>query len=476
MNVKYYPAQLSALIIDADLAMGAHGITLGAAQTVDGIDVSLQKTNMDNLIRQMHPNVSVLAEMDEALNLALISGAYLLISSTLYDDHLDESIDAGKWTTGNSGGTPTFSEADDTGMRNSLYVVAEMPSSGSANSYIKSNAALNFPLAILIKTCAFSTTFGSSSATFTVHLVGSTSGSISVNVTSDQVVYIAFNGGNSYTITNLNTEATDTGDIVGTPIVQYYVYFTWGVAGSGTKSATAYISVETTGASKATGNIITDAIAANAAIISFFSHIKGKFSNGDSTHALPVGVEIYGNGDSYAAALNATTKFKIDVADPIIEMYRIDDSVVAKSGAQEDWVLDDNATNGAFASKTTSTHETILAEEIGCASVVMVEKSVNGLFTDTEILVEDDDYTVDYSTRTATKIILTSSEAADIVISQSKLRITWIADVEDIEGTANTALKMKIYLNRTTTGEASPEIQKIGIGTDKYADMQYVCG
>ena len=35
---------LSQIIIDADLAMGAHNITLGAAQTVDGRDVSAINT------------------------------------------------------------------------------------------------------------------------------------------------------------------------------------------------------------------------------------------------------------------------------------------------------------------------------------------------------------------------------------------------------------------------------------------------
>ena len=224
------------------------------------------------------------------------------------------------------------------------------------------------------------------------------------------------------------------------------------------------------------GDITTDALAANAAVLSFFSHLKGKFSNGGSTAADPITVEIYGDGDSYALALNGTTKLKIDPTDPIIGLYRTDDSVVAKSDAQTDWMLDDNSTNGAFPAKTTSTHETILAEEIGCAAVVMVEKSVNGAFTDTEILMEDDDYTIDYSTRTVTKISLTTSAASDIVISQSKLRITWIVDVENIDGTANTALKMKIYLNRTDTTEASPEIQPIDLGTGKYAEMKYICG
>lgn len=34
-------SKLSGLVIDADLTMGAHNITLGAAQTVDGKDVSI---------------------------------------------------------------------------------------------------------------------------------------------------------------------------------------------------------------------------------------------------------------------------------------------------------------------------------------------------------------------------------------------------------------------------------------------------
>jgi hypothetical protein len=219
------------------------------------------------------------------------------------------------------------------------------------------------------------------------------------------------------------------------------------------------------------GNVLTAEIASDSAVLSFFKYLKGTFSNGGSTHATPVQAEIYGNADSYATALNSTTKFTITPASPLIELYRTDVSVAAKSAGQTTWVMDDNATNGALPAKTGATHSTILAEEIGVASIISVEKSILGDFSDTVVLTEGTDYSVDYSTRTATKIILASGTG---ITTSSKLRIRWIADVMKIDAaTNNTAFKVKLYLNRTSISEASPEIQPLTIGTAKYVEMLY---
>ena len=428
-----YSAATSPATTDDD----AHGYTIGS-QWVDtaankefvcvdatsGAAIWIETTSQlqDDfleIIRQMHPNVSVLAVMSsdltQLIDIAEIGENYVIVGQYWLDS-------TQYWT--NGGWTIGTTKTLDTDLH---------------------NVTLNGT---------------------TQHDAAGYSASIGYTINSDvSTDVISF--GSSHDIT---LHAISIGDLNNGDIVRFWV--------NSNGSDTGYIDeceIKSTDYA-ATGNVLTDALAANADVLSFYSHLKGKFSNGDSTDTTPVSVEIFGDGDSYAAALNGTTKLKIDLTDPIIELYRIDDSVVAKSGAQTDWVLDDNSTNGAFPAKTTSTHETILAEEIGCASVVMVEKSVNGTFTDTLLLVEDDDYTIDDSTRTATKIILTTSAASDIVNAQSKLRITWIVDVENIDGTANTALKMKIYLNRTATTEASPEIQPIDLGTGKYAEMKYMCG
>ena len=215
-------------------------------------------------------------------------------------------------------------------------------------------------------------------------------------------------------------------------------------------------------------DIVSAAISSDTAVLSFFKHLKLLVSDGTSSHATPVQAEIYGSADSYAAALNATTKFTIDTTDPRIILKRDAlDTITASSTSQTVWNM-----TVAGGMPALPDHGTILATEIGVASVLIVEKSVLGDWTDTVVLTEETDYTIDYSTRTATKITLASGTG--IVDAQTKLRFSWITDVMDIDaGTNNTALKMKIYLNRTDPGETSPSIQPIALGTSKYNELQY---
>jgi len=215
-----------------------------------------------------------------------------------------------------------------------------------------------------------------------------------------------------------------------------------------------------------TGNIKSNAVSTNSAILSFFELLKQNVIIGTSSHATPVQAEIYGDADAYAAPLHST-KFTIDPADPIIHLYRDSlDTITASSNTQTVWNM-----TVAGGLPALPNHGSILATQIGVASVIMIEKSILGDFSDTEILTEETDYIVDYSTNTSTKITLVSGTG--IVNAQSKIRISWIADVMDIAGTANTALKTRIYLNRTNTGETSPLIQPIDIGTLQYVEFQY---
>jgi hypothetical protein len=233
---------------------------------------------------------------------------------------------------------------------------------------------------------------------------------------------------------------------------------------------TGYIqNISITGAGLISGNILSNAISSDSAVLSFFKHLKTLVSNGASTHATPVQAEIYGNADSYASALN-TTKFTIDPNDPRINLKRDGlDTITAGSNNQTVWNM-----TVAGGMPALPDHGTILATQVGVAAVLAVEKSVNGNFTDTVVLAENTDYTVDYSTRTATKITLSASAASGIVSGTSKIRLSWIADVMKIDGgTNNTALKVKMYLNRTTGAETSPSIQPIDLGTSKHIEMLY---
>ena len=238
----------------------------------------------------------------------------------------------------------------------------------------------------------------------------------------------------------------------------------WGI--TSVAGATIYTKNYTVNQAQLTGNILLDAVASVSAVLSFFKHLKTLVSNGGSTHATPVQAEIYGNADSYATPLNST-KFTIAPADPRIILKRDAlDTITASSASQTVWNM-----TVAGGMPALPNHGSILATQIGVAFVLVVEKSILGDFSDTVVLAENTDYVVDSSTRTAIKITLTSGTG--IVNAQSKIRISWIADVLKVGATNNTALKIKLYLNRTATSEASPSIQPLPLGTAKYAELQY---
>jgi hypothetical protein len=215
-----------------------------------------------------------------------------------------------------------------------------------------------------------------------------------------------------------------------------------------------------------TGSVTSSAISTDTGIISLYKQLKIQSNNGTSTNSAPVQLELYGDSDAYSMPLN-TTKFTIDPADPriILKRYALD-TITASSNTQTLWNM---TVAGGMTAKPN--HGTILATEIGVASVLIVEKSILGTFDDAIVLTENTDYTVDYSTRTATKIIMASGTG--IVSGQSKIRISWIADVIKVGATHNTALKLKIYLNRTNDSETSPSIQPIALGSGKYIELQY---
>ncbi len=236
----------------------------------------------------------------------------------------------------------------------------------------------------------------------------------------------------------------------------------------------ALINVEASGSNyvlsgvNTTGNLLTNTIAPEIISFSYFDSIQFKVSNGTSTDPAPVQAEIYGDADGYATALNGTTKFTIDPLNPIIKFKRTDTTKVAGSNNQTTWTL---TSAGDMETLSGSAHGTILAQEVGVGSITTIEKSTNGLFTDTVVLTEDVDYVIDSSNRKSTVITLTSGTG--IVSSQSKLRITWVADVAKTENTVNNAiLKVKFYLNRTSSGETSPSVQQLSIGTSKYVFLK----
>jgi|GEM_PF-6886240 hypothetical protein len=221
-----------------------------------------------------------------------------------------------------------------------------------------------------------------------------------------------------------------------------------------------------------TGNLLTNTIAPEVVTYSYFDSIQFKVSNGASTAAAPVQAEIYGDADGYTAALNATTKFTIDPANPIINFKRTDTTKAAAGSSQTVWTM---TSAGDLPALSGAAHGTILAQEVGVGSVLAVEKSVNGSFTDTAVLVEGTDYTINSANRKATVITLTSGTG--IVSGQSKLRITWIADVAKLESSPNNAiLKIKFYLNRTNSGETTPAVQQLTIGTAKYVFLKVAQG
>lgn len=411
MSVTYESTKyISEIGIDDDLNMGAHNILLDAAQTVDGVDVSLRKTNVDQLIKQIHPVLQILGAIDTDVNLDTHDNIYQILG-LYWSDGTVYSLTSTTWTI-----KYTYTLTEDIGH---AIIYGDIEAETTNYAYIGY--------------------------------------SINDAVTPIQFGLKRFPG---YATKHVHIGVLSSGDVL-----RFWLRSQFSDAWVHMTNLKIYASADLS------GNALSDALTSNSAVLSFFKHLKGKFSNGESSHATPVQAEIYGDADSYAAALNGTTKFTIDPSNPRIELYREDISEVAKGALQTTWIMDDNATNGALPSKTEATYSTILAEEIGIASIISVEKSILGDFTDTIVLAEDDDYVVDYSTKTATEIILSDGTG---ITTSSKLRINWIADVMDIDaGTNNTALKLKIYLNRTAVSEASPEIQLLDIGTSKYAEMLY---
>ena len=434
---------------------------------VTGEVITAAKLNA--MIDQAYPALQVLAAMDEATLVLLesVSNNYILYNSgALYDNHNDNSIDGAKWTIVTqdaSGGVSTIEETASSYLR--LYTYSSVNGTYSI-AHIRSNAALTFPVFVYV-TSSYNSVGTAQNTVNQLRLTGSTSGSISVAFSSyvDLTSFkITDNSGGSYTVKNLNTGTTVTDNLVGAIRIEYYSSSMWSSAGAG--SCSAEIKVDVTGYASLTGNINSAAISSDAAVLAFFKHLKTLVSNGASTHATPVQAEIYGNADSYATPLNST-KFTIAPADPRIILKRDAlDTITASSASQTVWNM-----TVAGGLPALPNHGSILATLIGVASVLVVEKSILGNWTDTVVLAENTDYVVDYSTRTATKIILTSGTG--IVNAQSKIRISWIADVLKVGATNNTALKIKLYLNRTATSEASPSIQPLPLGTAKYAELQY---
>jgi len=454
--------KLSELEIDTDLAMGAHNITLDDGKTVDGVDISQNKENLRQLIKQVHPTLQVLEVNDEVTSKGIekIYHEYMLDcpSLTSYDEHNDNSIDTELWDLKKTGSYNSYSEA------NSEYLEVHANGSGvSGYAQVTSRAE-----AVTLEFRAKAT--GSYGAT-QIKIIGD-SEHVWSDIPRDDTyrTYTVEKSGGNVVLKEDGVEKLNEPDTATRFKIRYYTS-----SNQPGETNTLYIDyTRGTDWKFVNGSALTGTISSNSAVLSFFKHLKIKVSNGGSTHTTPIQAEIYGDGDSYASPLNATTKFTIDSDNPCIELYREDVSEAAKSDAQTTWIMDDNATNGALPAKAGDKHATILAEEIGVASIIAVEKSVLGDFSDTVVLVEGDDYIVDYSNRKATKIILSDSAASDIVAGQSKLRITWIADVMNIDAaTNNSSLKCKLYLNRNSTSEASPTIEPLDIGAGKYVELLY---
>jgi len=446
---------------------------------VTGEVITAAKLNA--MIDQAYPTLQVLAAMDEATYFGAMSkiGYYSLLTDYLFDDYdlfNDASFNTELWTS-------TLTSCFSTGY--STYTLEE--SGGTLNfatsftydpahynecgiSYVVTNQT-NTRWYAYIKATSAGTADGTIAQ---ISAIGSETHTYSIPC-DDTYRDIAIVLQSGYVIIYINGVIVLSEADVETSL-QLRIYLRSG-KGSGTSSTSATITVDTTRKTGTTtnyavtnsgnsGNILTNAISSDAAVLSFFKHLKTLVSNGDSTHATPVQAEIYGNADSYATALNST-KFTIAPADPRIILKRDAlDTITASSASQTVWNM-----TVAGGMPALPNHGTILATLIGVASVLVVEKSVLGDFSDTVVLTENTDYVVDYSTRTATKIILTSGTG--IVNAQSKIRISWIADVLKVGATNNTALKLKLYLNRTSSAETSPNIQPIPLGSAKYAELQY---
>jgi len=459
--------KLSELEIDTDLAMDGYNITLADGKTVDGVDISQSEENLRQLIKQVHPTLQVLEAIDEGnTSLGKVDSVYRM---DCVDEHNDNSVNSAIWEFIEEGtyGSASIEELDNAYMRVKATSDYDQPAKDSI-------AEIKFKVAKLeakIRSRKFNTESWNR-----LEVIGASTHYYNIPTDDTYRVYKVFKDGGDVVITEDDTEKVREADSAETFTIRYKAH-AYNANYSSQTDVRAEIDVDYTKWEGAlSGLALSKEISTDADVLSFFKHLRFKVSNGGSTHATPVQAEIYGNADSYASPLHST-KFTIDPNNPVIELFREDISEPAKSDAQTTWVMDDNTTDGALPAKAGDKHATILAEEIGVASIIAVEKSVIGDFTDTVVLAEGDDYVVDYSNRKATKIILSTGAASDIVAGQSRLRITWIADIMNIDAaTNNTVLKVKIYLNRLSPAEASPEIQPLEIGISKYVELQYMTG
>ncbi len=461
--------------------------------TVDGQDVSQAVQNLQNMIKQVHPTLQVLAAMDEA--------TYSNIEKSGTDYKLLSGSDLSEWveTDPNSRLTISpnkvdFNQLQDIDPNTNIYIAKTYAGDFNLNfEYFCSeygnegNPGIGFMVATdgtIRYTLAGATRMGfvpfNSTTAYLKKYTGATEThtTTAITIALSTVYYCTLSRVGTTVTLSVYTDSARTVHATGSPVsftetttTSYSgVGAAWNSGSGGNFGAVGYYqNITPLGTAATAGNLSSAAISSDSAVLSFFKHLKNNISNGSSTHATPVQAEIYGNADSYAAALH-TTKFTITPADPRIILKRdAIDTITASSANQTVWNM---TVAGGLPAVSGANHGTILATQIGVAAILVVEKSILGDFTDAVVLVEGTDYVVDYSTRTATKITLTSG--AGIVNAQSKLRLTWIADVMKIDGaTNNTALKCKLYLNRTAVGEATPSIQLIELGSGKYVELLY---
>jgi len=467
---------ITSVEIDSDKDFKQHKLT--------GVNIP----TLEALIQQIHPTLQVLSEMDETTysNVEKSGSNYQLPSSSTPEDLTT-------WTETDGQGliTVTSAKADVVGETSNgplslIYKAASLPGDFTLDFetyYTYSNATWGHGIGV---SANISAKWKASPVTCIVvnsgpgnilHADKSIDGTIThstANITFvlGTLYYCRLARSGSTVSLSVFSDSARTTHITGSPqsftetsIAAYaYIAAVWN-SGYDTAVETMYHQ-NIKYSPPLTGNLFSNAASADSAVLSFYKYLKSKVSNGGSTHATPIQAEIYGNADSYAAPLNAT-KITIDPADPRIILKRDAlDTITASAGSQTVWNM---TVAGGMAAKPN--HGTILATEIGVSSILAIELTKAGDYSDTVVLIENVDYVVDYSTRTATKITLASGTG--ILNAQSKIRLSWIADVLKVSGTHNTALKVKLYLNRTATSETSPDIEPIGLGTLQYTELEY---
>ena len=120
---------LSELGIDADLAMGAHNITLGAAQTVDGMDVSTLTAT--RVVTGVYTGDGAVSQ-EIATGLTTIKGVIITAGITTSPGVIKLDNDAGAW-----------SRRIDTGVANTTMFTAAGITGGSF--FVDDNGADAFP-------------------------------------------------------------------------------------------------------------------------------------------------------------------------------------------------------------------------------------------------------------------------------------------------------------------------------------------